>query len=365
MQPMQRTPLDAGRLSAAAQRALGSGPGRMMAARGLVPLPPAEQLGVLYQLAIDANAAIAEAARTTAASLPEKLLIGTLADPALDARVLDFFAELALDRPAVFEAVVLNPGTADATIAMLAARAGQREADLIAQNEQRLLRHPEIIAALYMNRHARMSTVDRVIELSVRNNVRVPGLAAWDEIARALTGAMAGSADAAFDAVLDAAPRDDSALTRGDADQVLPEEAEPAAGDLPFRDLPISAKIRAATLGNAFLRSEAIRDPMKMVALAAIKSPGVTEIEAARHAGNQTLAEDVIRYIASRRDWTKRYGVKVSLCRNPKTPVVEVTRLLPFLRDRDLTSLVRSKNIPQAVVQQARKLQMNRGGGKR
>ena len=39
---------------------------------------------------------------------------------------------------------------------------------------------------MYLNKHARMSTVDRAVELAVRNNVRVPGLAAWDEIARAL-----------------------------------------------------------------------------------------------------------------------------------------------------------------------------------
>jgi len=89
---IERTPLDVARLSSAAQKALGAGPARMMAARGLVPLPPADQLSVLYQLAIDKDQTIAIAARATATGLPEKLLAGALADPKLDPRVLDLFA---------------------------------------------------------------------------------------------------------------------------------------------------------------------------------------------------------------------------------------------------------------------------------
>jgi hypothetical protein len=446
---IQHSPLDASRLSVAAQRALGPGPGRMMAARGLLPLAPADQVAVLYQLSLDTESNLAQSARATAAGMPEQLLAGTLAAPSLDPRVLDFFAQLISDKPAVFDAIALNPSAADATIATLAGRAGSREVDQIAQNEQRLLRHPEIIAAMYMNRRARMSTIDRVVELAVRNNVRVPGLAAWDEVARALIGEAASSAttdDTLFDAVIGA--RDDSALTSGDAEQAPSEDEEPAevkastrlielhisrlpgatvrvplrrtrmalgsaaAADarladappqwllvevddarvtivlvrtnerhqlilnqaamidgarialapVPFRDLPIRSKIRAATLGDAFIRGEAIRDPFKLVAMAAIKSPGVTDIEAARYARNQALAEDVVRYIAGNRNWTKLYGVKVSLCRNPKAPISEISRMLPFLRHKDLASLSKSKGVPSAVTAQARKLIAQRDG---
>lgn len=443
---IQLTPLDVNQLPAAVQRALGPGPGRMMAARGLLPLAPADQVAVLYQLSLDTESNLAQSARATATGLPEKLLAGTLASPTNDPRVLDFFAQLIAEKPAVFDAIAMNPSAADETIATLAGRGGSREVDLIAQNEQRLLRHPEIIAAMYMNRRARMSTIDRVVELAVRNNVRVPGLAAWDEVARALTGAVTSSvaADSLLDAVLGV--RDDSALTAGDAEQVPDDEpvevktstrlielqisrphvttqrvplrrtrmalgsapssdakladvppqwivveqddtrvtiavvrtgerhqiamnqsvmidgARLVLAQIPFRDLPIPAKIRAATLGDAFIRGEAVRDPLKLVALAAIKSPGVTDIEAARYAGNQALAEDVVRYIAGNRNWTKLYGVKVSLCRNPKAPISETARFLPFLRQKDLTNLSKSKGVPSAVAAQARKLIMQRGG---
>ena len=446
---IQHTPLDVTQLSTAAQRALGPGPGRTMAARGLLPLAPADQIAVLYQLSLDGESNVSQSARATAAGLPEKLLAGTLAAPAVDARVLDFFAEWTAEKPAVFDAIALNPSVADGTIATLAGRAGSREVDQIAQNEQRLLRHPEIIAAMYMNRRARMSTIDRVVELAVRNNVRVPGLAAWDEVARALTGDAAPSAaadDTLFEAVLGA--RDDSALTAGDADQAPPDDDEPVESKIsqrlielqmtrpllgtirvplrrtrmtigsaptcdgkvpevppqwllvelddaratitvlktgerhqlnlnqstvidggrvvlapiPFRDLPMSAKIRAATIGDAFIRGEAIRDPAKVVAMAAIKSPGVTESEAATYARNQSLDSAVIGEIIKKGDWTKKYAVKASLCRNPKTPIATVTRFLPFLRQKDLVSLSKSKGVPSAVAAQARKLVSQRGG---
>jgi hypothetical protein len=368
---IQHTSLDVARLSPAVQRALGPGPGRTMAARGLLPLAPADQIAVLYQLSLDAESSLAQSARATAAALPDKLLAGALAQPTTDPRVLDFFAQLIADKPAVFDAIALNPAVADQTIATLASRAGSREVDQIAQNEQRLLRHPEIIAAMYMNRRARMSTIDRVVELAVRNNVRVPGLAAWDEVARALTGAPPASvdADAMFAAIAATTVRDDSALTTGDAEQALPED-EAAGGaaqtgaeggeDDTERRLTVPMKIRLATLGDAFERGRRIRDPLRMVAMAAIKAPGVTDIEAARYAGNQALAEDVIRYIAANRNWTKLYAVKVSLCRNPKAPIAETTRFLPFLRPKDLVQLSKSRGVPSALVAQARKLLMQR-----
>ncbi len=365
------TPLDPSQLSTAAQRALGPGPGRMMASKGMMPLPPGDQVAVLYQLSLDAEAAIATASRATAAGLPEKLLVGTLADPTLDPRVLHFFAQSTLDKAAVFDVIALNPSVHDATLVMLAAKGDARGVDQIAQNEKRILEHPEIIAAMYMNRRARMSTIDRIVELAVRNHVRVPGLPAWDEVARALTGSGVTSSadDAAFAAAADAVTGDDSKLTTGNAEQALAEGeenadlAETANIGAQIARMSVPQKIRIATLGNAYARATLIRDPIKLVSVAAIKSPGVTDIEAARYAANQSLAEEVIRYIAGKREWTKLYGVKVSLCRNPKTPIPESTKLMPFLRERDLQNLGKSKGVPSALVAQARKLIMQRKGG--
>jgi hypothetical protein len=373
---IEHSPLDVSTLSPSAQKALGPGPARMMAARGMAPLPPSDQVSVLYQLSLDADANLAAAAKATALGLPDKLVGGALTDAKLDPRVLDLFAELVGDKPSAFEALVQNPAVADATIARLAQRGGSREVDRIAANEQRLLRHPEIISAMYMNKKARMSTVDRAIELAVRNNVRVPGLAAWDEIAKALQvekPAPTAEVDALFHIAADAAQEDDSALTQGDAERIGDERLEAQfeqaiaekARNMPLDKLSVPSKIRLATLGNGFQRGALIRDPLRVVYMATIKSPAVTEFEAMNYAGNANLPDDVLRYIATKREWTKLYGTKYALCKNPKTPITEAMRLMPFLREKDLTILTKSKGVSSAVVAQARKLLMQRRGGEK
>ncbi len=378
-----REPLDAAaiaRLSPAAQKALAPGPGRMMAARGLVPLPrPIELMTVLYHVAVS-DPALTSAAVATADGAPEGVLGAALADPGADPRVLDWLVARAMRTPGLFDALVLNPAAADATIADVASRADARGVDLIAGNEVRLLRSPELIAALFNNPLARMSTVDRAIETAVRAGIKVPGIAAWEELARLVAAGGNASRDAGgiteadglFDQALAAVHEvADSAVVAASAEEavVIPEDQDtlPVAvkdEKVPIAQLSIPAKIRLASLGNAFARSILIRDPMKLVALATIKSPGVTDLEAAKYAGSHSLADDVIRYIAGRRDWTRLYGIKKSLVLNPKTPIAESSRMLSFLRANDVQLVSKSRGIPSAVVAQARKLIISRGGGK-
>src|SRR5688572_25580281 len=136
---MDHTPLDPSRLSPAAQKALAPGPTRMMAARGMLPLPkPGELLSVLYQLALGDDGAIAQAARATAESLPDKIVGGALAEADVDPRVLDWIAPRCVGAPVLHDALIHAPSVGDETIAALARQGDARAVDLIAQNDQRL-----------------------------------------------------------------------------------------------------------------------------------------------------------------------------------------------------------------------------------
>jgi hypothetical protein len=379
-----RTPLDLSLLGLDAQRALGSPATRMLAARGLVPVNrPRDLLGLLYQLGFDKDDRLKEAALESVRKLPDRVLRGGLSDPGIDPRVLDFFSWAlagAAGAVAATDLVLRNPATADDTVIALAGRASQAEIDLIAVNEERLLRCPLIIGAMYGNRNARMSTVDRVIELAVRNGVRVAGIAAWEEICKVYAhGAPPDEAavpDDAKDALFERVVRLSAShepIEGGEIREVNEEdEALEAAPPTPNPEesreiwaLPVPMKIRLAMLGNAFDRAILIRDPKKIVAIAAVKSPGMTDVEISKYAGLSTLAEEVIGYIANRRDWTKLYKVKLSLVNNPKCPLGMAMRLLPLLREKDVDSLARSKGIPTALAAQARKLVLARSQGRR
>ncbi|HWM86061.1 MAG TPA: hypothetical protein VNO33_09490 [Kofleriaceae bacterium] len=367
---LPRTPLETSKLGPDAQRALSSPASRMLAARGMVPVTrPRDLLALLYQLGFDADERLKEMALSSARALPDGVMRGGLSDPDSDPRVLDFFswalAGASSAAPAI-ELILTNPATHDETVVPLAARGTQGQVDLIATNEERLLRCPAIIAAMYGNRNARMSTVDRVVELAVRNGVKVMGIAAWDEICKVYAPGsreVAGISDADKDALF-------SRAAHVHADQPEPESGDtaPVPEESQTREiwaLPVPMKIRLAMLGNAFDRAILIRDPKKIVAIAAVKSPGMTDAEVVKYAGLSTLAEEVIGYIANRRDWTKLYSVKLSLVNNPKCPLGLAMRLLPLLREKDVDSLARSKGIPSALAAQARKLVMQRGAGRR
>lgn len=371
---LPRTPLEAGVLGADAERALGSAATRMMAARGLVPVQrPRDLLGLLYQLGFDKDDRLREVALESVRKLPDPVLRGGLSDPGVDRRVLDFFSWALAGAPGAASAtdlVLRNPATADETVVSLAARASQAEIDLIAVNEERLLRAPAIVSAMYGNKKARMSTVDRVIELCVRNNVRVAGIAAWEEICKVYASGDREEVSAeAMDAMFARAahlgePRGGEIVEV--TDEVV-EEAPPTPDPADSREiwaLPVPMKIRLAMLGNAFDRAILIRDPKKIVAIAAVKSPGMTDVEIQKYAALSTLAEEVVGYIANRRDWTKLYSVKLSLVNNPKCPLGMAMRLLPLLREKDVESVARSKGIPSALAAQARKLTMQRTRGK-
>jgi hypothetical protein len=355
-------------------------PARMMAAKGLAPLPPRDLAAALYQLQFDADAAIGEAARKTAAALPDAILKPLLVEP-LASPVLDFFGRSLRARGELVALVAINVATPDATIELLAKEGDEPLTELIATNEQRLLRCPDIIAALYFNPRTRMSTSDRLIELAVRNHVRVAAIPSFDDVAAALLGEP--KADAAQTAALDEAFAAAAALlvggpneaeaaraaalaAGGDGDEPTIDQLAAAAAEgksadavkkiVRIQDLPSASKIRLATVGNAFARAILIRDSKKTVALATAKSPALTEEEMVKFAASRNVCDDVIRYIANAREYLRLYPVKVQLVFNPKCPTGTAVKLLSYLQDKDLKKVAASKSVPAAVATSARRL---------
>lgn len=362
-------------------------PLKLMAARGMAPLKPGELCTAIYQLAVGTDETVKAAALKSAIELPEKILDAALAEP-LDPRVLDFFARRLTQKPKRLQVVLLNKATSDETFRHLAGLCGEDELETIAKNEERLLRHPSIIAALYLNPKTRMSTAQRAIELAVRNHVRVEGLAAFDEAVQAIeqSGAPKEEDDAAFRRAAEVAvdpsglielqpaseeeaaalQAEDAARAHAEAEgEVPPEEAEEVDEKKKrLEDLSPAAQVRAATLGNSFARAILIRSRNKQVAMACIKAPGISDSEVLQFASNRGLDEEIIRHIAGKRQWLRLYGVKVALCNNPKCPLPTAMSLLPHLRAPELKTLARSKGISSVLATSAKQMIQARGGGK-
>ena len=118
----------------------------------------------------------------------------------------------------------------------------------------------------------------------------------------------------------------------------------------------IAEKIKLATLGNKETRSLLIRDANKLVAVAVIRSPRITDGEVLTIANNRAVQEDVLRVVYTNREWIKMYPLKLALVKNPKTPSGIAMRFLSTLRESEVKDLSRNKNVPSAIQMMAKKM---------
>ena len=260
---------------------------KMMAARGLVPFGPKDLVTALYQLSFDTASEVAKAATARVKDLPDNILSGAL-DSDLDPMVLDFYSGHLLRKGHLIERILLNNRTHDETFLTLARKLRDRELEILAGNQARLLRFPAIIEALYFNRNARMSTVQRLVELAARNGLTLEKIPHFNDLTRSIFGEpdpeseqlqsapmvsppsdegppdedeaadgslldqQAMAMDTAFHvAMVEWADEDEEDFGEDWEEEALDElDDENDVSDLNMADLPINAKIRLASFGT-------------------------------------------------------------------------------------------------------------------
>ena len=155
------------------------------------------------------------------------------------------------------------------------------------------------------------------------------------------------------DATADPAPEAEESLLPAAAGDAAPEEesSEPQV----LANLPIMQRMKLAMKGTKEHRAQLIRDPNKLVSMAVLSSPKITESEIETYAKLTSLTEDVLRVIGTNRAWTKNYGVVAGLARNPKTPPALSMTFLARLNEKDLKALTTDRNAPESVRQAAKK----------
>lgn len=119
---------------------------RLVAARGLIPIPPADMLPLLVRLAEDEEKEVANTANATLNGWDEAEIVAHLQTRGCDAAVMEYFSRS--PAPAVQEAIILNPEATGATIASLAAHVAAPLLEAILYNRARLLGSPEILRSV-------------------------------------------------------------------------------------------------------------------------------------------------------------------------------------------------------------------------
>jgi regulator of extracellular matrix RemA (YlzA/DUF370 family) len=368
----------------------------------LLPLSQSDLLEVLVGLRLAEDSEISEAAKATLESQDSEDLLAAAKSEETSAAVLDYLAALSSSTRPIHEAVILNKNTLDRSIAHLASSTADGSLlELIATNQQRLVRFAEIIDAILTNSDRSAEAERRARETRQEFFEKQRGA---EQIAQELR-ARGKSAAAEFfesadltqgltieDAWLIAehievsdADLDNSWLPSERYEELRAETPEEHAanfkrvieyeriemGEVPAERVSLIRRImfmnardrmKLAMKGDREARSILIRDSNRIVATAVINNPRVTEQEVEGIAAMRTVADDVLRLIALNRAWARSYPIIHNLVRNPRTPIPTVIGTLPRIRTRDLHNLSQNRNVSEAVRRQAIRLSQARSG---
>jgi hypothetical protein len=265
------------------------------------------------------------------------------------------------DDPLIVEALLRNRSLPDAVVATLAERLAPTLQDVVVTNQERILRHPEILDALLRNPQLTGDARRRALEIRTE----------FFEKARKVAERVVVPA-AIQDFELEPISADDEAIMRDlivkavEAERALEAKAMPEPpGDLDEKKqtiwvqilmMTVSDKVQLAFKGDRTARGILIRDRNRMVSTAVLRSPRVTVSEVEGIAGMRNVEEEVLRIIGNSREWTSKYPVVWNLVRNPKAPLGVVLTLLNRLTLRDLKTLSIDRGVPEVVRVSSRRI---------
>ena len=380
-------------------------PARLAAASGLLPLPQADLLEVLVALRESGDAEIAEAAASTLASQENEDLLNAAQSPDTSPAVLGFLGTNTSNRN-VHEAVIQNSNTPDAAIARIAGIVADGSLlELIAINQQRLVRMPAIIDAILENPARSVEAERRARETKkeffekergarqIADELRAQGKSAAAEFFETAELSTATGDLSLEDAWVIAqhievsdADLDDSWLPMERYEELLPETAaehaaavqrvieserlESGAELKPERvalirqlmNMNARDRVKLARKGDREARSILIRDSNRIVSAAVINNPRITDHEVENISSMRTVSHEVLRLISLNRGWARSYTIIHNLCRNPRTPIPTSISILPRIRTKDLQHIALNRNVSEAVRRQALRLAQARSG---
>jgi hypothetical protein len=326
-----------------------------MAARGFLPFPQEDLIAILAVLSERDDPAIAADARQSLQEIPREGLLVFAHQESAPAPALASLLK-AFDDQEIVSALLRNRSMPNDAVVELAGAADGRIQEIIVTNQRRLIEEPKILDALLANTQLTADVRRRALEareefFEKRATRDAKRKAEPVEVEQEPLDAEAQQAlDAILEQIDDA---EDVPIT-----QTPPADAPEEEKSIWIRivSMTISERVKLAFQGGRTERSILIKDRNRLVCTAVIKSPRVTESEVESYASMRNLESEVLRLIATNREWMRKYPIMQALVRNPKAPIGVVLPLINRLNLRDLKNLSQDRNVPEAVRRSARRI---------
>jgi len=379
------------------------------AAKGSLSVPPREMIEILVYLAVH-NKVFCEQAQLTLAGWDEAASRAVAGDATTPKEVLDYLISPRNLRPALLPALLANPSVSEKSLLEMAPGAGRDVVEIMLKSD-RVTRSHAILNALLSN-----PNLSEIQSQTLRNKVE-PSAPVPVPAAEAAAESRPEDAEEVFQAASsDEISEGENVLDEGilayfteHADEIAAQAEHPyqpiggihdefseadeplatpaaaatassgggagvAAKKAPAKKthlspneergsalqkiakLDIKGRIQLAMKGSKEERSLLIRDGTKIVALAVLESPKVSDGEVERFATQKNVLESVLRGIPMKRRFAKNYAVVRNLVFNPRTPLDLSLSLMKNMLVGDLRNLSNNKEISDTVRKLATKM---------
>src|SRR5450432_1730059 len=130
--------------------------------------------------------------------------------------------------------------------------------------------------------------------------------------------------------------------------------------------LDVKGRVQLAVRGSKEERGILVRDGTKLVALAVLQSPKISDGEVEKFAAQKNVLEALLRGITMHRRFMKNYVIMRNLTFNPRTPIDVSMGLVKNLMVQDLKNLSGNKDVAETIRKMATrafKQKQNPSGG--
>ena len=369
------------------------------AARGALSVPPEETIEILVYLALHSKL-FAERARLTLAGWDEQASMAAAANPKTSAEVLGYFVSPKNLRTCLLPALAENPSVNEEALDELAVSGSRAVAEGLLMSA-RVMNSPQLLRALQSNailRPTELAEIEKKLAALEANPVAATEVDAAEEVVESTVikfleenaAELAAEKDKPFQpigmAVDDAGgeaageaaevgSQTGAATTSASADvtagkPVAAAAGKPAASAVAVKakkqappgleerrdsvlqkiaKLDIRGRITLAMRGSKEDRSILIRDSTKLVAIAVLESPKVSDGEVEKFALQKNVLEAVLRAIPLKRRFAKNYNIMRNLVQNPRTPLDLSLGLMKTLLIHDLKNLSGNKEVSDTI----------------
>lgn len=294
---------------------------KMAVCSGGLHLAPPDWVEILCVVAADPDETVADRAKAVLLTQPLDIFLEALARESAIPALFSYCARHLADKPGIGNAMIKNKNCAAEHLVPIVRHLTALGIQALMEELDRVSTSPELSLAL---EHSSSITVEQKQQL------------------HELRGA---------------------ALDHATLESMTSAEAEPSRRQTLFQKISkmtVVQRVQLALKGGAEERRTLVRDPSKLVQRAVLQSPHLTEREVEGFATQTNVSEEILRLIASNRNFRKNYSVVRNLMNNPKTPLDVSLHMLTMLNAQDLKLLTTNKNIPETLRSMAIKLERQR-----